>query len=256
MMAIPSHRAKRGPPARDRRDGYILVEVLATMTISALVLVGLVSVMSLVMRTSGRTGAASQEVEDRGRIVAALTREIEGIRPIRWAGQNPGFVFQGTDHGVVFARRIALPDGTADDRVVFLQGNQKQLIRKDVPLLPGYQGFVDLPTNGQPVLLQARYTIRFAYFARLDGGQEALVPAWTRTDQLPVAIRVSLVDDRGSPITATRIAVHVDAEPGCAAPGHGVCGLYKVAATDDGNTPATSKPVDAEDSLGWLRYAQ
>lgn len=256
MKPVPSHCVGSGPRERDRRDGYILVEVLATMTVSALVLVGLVSVMSLVTRVSGRTSTTSQEIEDQSRIVATLTREIEDILPIRWSGQNPGFVFQGTDHGIVFARQIALPDGAVDDRVVFLQSNGKQLIRKEVPLLPGYQGFNYLPLNGTPVLLQNHYTVRFAYFGRLDGRQEALLPAWTRSDQLPLAIRVSLVDERGSPIAATRIAVHVDAEPGCAAPGQGICGLYKVAANDGGKTPANSKPVDADDGLGWMRYAQ
>lgn len=243
--------------ALDHCEGYLLVEVLATMTISAMVLVGLVSVMHLVIHASQRTAIVSEKIEDSSAIISALARELESISSIRWAGANGGFVFQGTDHGVVFAREVDLPDGTADHRVVLLQGKGHQLTLSEMPLLPGYQSLSYLPHDDNPTLLQNKYTVRFAYFSRFDNGQEVLVPTWTRVDQLPVAVRISLVDDNGHFKAGTRVEIRVDAELGCAAPDQAVCGFFRPVTTNPGeDIPSNTKPVDANDDLGWMRYAK
>lgn len=233
-------------------DGFLLVEVLATMTISAFLLAALISVVALMLRASDRVGRSSQEIEDTSRVMASLSREIEQIAPLRWAGRDAAFVFAGNSQSIVFAREARAADGAIENQVVFLQGDGDRLFRKQAPLLPGAQALADIAAGNAQQILPARLTVRFAYFARLDTGQEALTNTWGNPALLPVAVRVSLLDRAGVLKSATRVQIRVDAEPGCAAPGKGLCSFVKKTGADE-EQDDTGKPIDPDDAAGWLR---
>jgi hypothetical protein len=241
---------------REANGGYLLVEVLATMTVSAFILAALLSIVSFTLRTSAHVSRQTQDIENASRVMASLVREIQAIAPLRWAGQNAGFVFQGREQGLVFAREVVAPDGAVDDRAVLLQGDGKQLFRSEASLLPAYRSAAEIAAGEKQALLDTDFQVRFAYFARLEDGQEALTNTWDNPALLPVAIRVSITDSKGALIGSSRVQIRVDAEPGCAAPTKALCNFAADRKTDDGQPPETETPVDADDSRGWERYAK
>lgn len=252
-------RIKHSCHARDRRpanEGYLLVEVLATMTISAFILAALFSAVSLTLHTAARVDRSGQSTENVSRVMAALSREIEEIAPLRWAGPNAGFVFEGAPDRLLFAREDRSSDEIDRERAVILQATGNQLLRSEAPLLPNYRTAADIAKAPAQDMLDGRFQVRFAFFSRLASGREALTDNWNNPALLPVAIRVSLSGNRGGPIASARVQVLVSAEPGCAAPARAACSLVVPATDGEDEQPEPGPKVDADDSLGWERYAQ
>jgi type II secretory pathway component PulJ len=243
--------------SRDRQGnaGFLLVETLATMAISAFTLVALLSVASLAMRASQRENSRSQEIESATRVMSSLAREIEQIAPVRWAGAGGAFVFNGSDRSLSFSREAGMPNGGIGHQAVFLRADGNHLYQSEATLLPGNRNFGELVASDPQDLLQGRLQVRFAYFSRLDNGDEALTDTWAEAGQLPAAVRVSLASGDGVVFAARRVQIFVDAEPGCAAPG-AACSLAKQLRSEDEPEPSAEKTVDADDQLGWERYAK
>lgn len=240
--------------ARSGAQGFLLVEALATMAISTFLLVAMASVVSLTLRASQRAERTSQDVEETSRTLAALMRDIEQVEPVRWAGAGAGFVFEGTADSLSFARKAPLPDGSFESRFVSFRRAGLDLIAQERVLPPTATGPGDLGLVSLQDVLQKRYRVQFAYFSRLDAGQEALTDSWDNDSLLPVAVRISLFDRDGAVRGSVRIPILVDAEPGCAAPGKALCNFVPIdAAAKNDRTPPASD-VDADDKLGWLRY--
>ncbi|MFB2553938.1 hypothetical protein [Ensifer soli] len=231
-----------------------MVEALATMTISAFLLVALASVVALVMRASYRSARLSETVEQSSRIVDALARDIGAAAPIRWAGG--GFVFTGSQTALTFARTLRQPDGASTIQLVSLAGKGNMTIETASGLPPDARGPTDITAEGQGIVFQQGRTIRFAYFSRLEDGREALTDTWTSPDAMPVAVRATVRDATGATLGTVRIPFRIDAEPGCAAPERGHCGLAPRVADDPGTEPVDQGPIDPDDALGWLRYGQ
>ena len=256
-MTVP---AQSRPPAdrghRAPNGGYLLVEVLATMTISAFILAALLSIVFFTIRASQRIDRQTQAVENVGRVMAALAREIQQAAPLRWGSQGSGFVFSGDAMSLMFARENLSADGAADDQAVILRNANGQLLLSETPLLPNYRSASELVAAPQQPVLDRRFQVRFAYFSRLGNGQEALTDKWTDALQMPVAVRVSMTDGTGRLVGSTRVALRVDAEPGCAAPTKLNCSFATNVESADDAQPAAESKVEADDQLGWGRYAQ
>lgn len=239
--------------ARSASGGFLLVEALATMAISAFLLVAMASVVSLMLRASERTQRTSQDIEETSRTLAMLMREIGQITPVRWAGPGAGFAFEGTSDRLSFARVMQMPDDYSEIRMVTLHSERGRLTQEERALTPTAGGLADLdPTLTQDVV-QQRFSIRFAYFSRLDTGQEALTDTWGDSFLLPLAVRVSLIDRDGSS-RSVRVPILVDAEPGCAAPDKAVCSFVRGKLPNEVLEPDEETPIDPDDKLGWLRY--
>jgi len=213
------------------RDGFMLVEVLATMTISALLLAALFSIASLTLRTSSRIERQSEAIEGRTRILAALSRDIERAIPVRWAGKDAGFIFSGSERTMAFAVENARRDGSVDVGAVLIDSARG--VTRRVGMIPPAATSFDALALGQPeVITGAEYSIAYAYYARLDDGHEALLDRWLDNRQFPVAIRLTLRSGDGVNSTM-RVALHANTEPGCGFPDKGQCGLRPVAASGD-----------------------
>ena len=201
----------------------MLVEVLATMTISALLLAALFSITSLTMRVSGRIEKQSQRIEERTRLLSALTREIERAVPMRWAGENPSFIFIGSERNLAFAAVSPSANGGTEIRAISID-SEGDIARRVAVVGPDARSFADLVMGAAEVMADKRYRLAFAYFARLPDGREALVQAWPNGTQFPVAVRLTVSSPEGG-VSSIRINFAVDAEPGCGFPGGGRCGL-------------------------------
>ena len=224
------------------------------MTISAFILVALVSTVSLVSRASDRTAKASQEIEHISRVIASLRRDVAQAEPVRWAGPDTGFVFSGSENEVTFARHRLLSVGARSYVVIRLESDSTGLYRRQTQLFPQSAGFAELALGDRQTLLKGQNGVRFAYFDRLASGQEALVDSWSDPTRMPVAIRVSLRGTAGE--RSTRIALSVQAEPGCAEADMSGCPLAEAGGSDTESAPEAVDRIDANDPLGWERYTQ
>ena len=218
------HRTRSSEIDRgDRRAGFLLVEVLATMTISALLLAALFSITSLTLRISGHVERQTAQIEDHTRLLAALTREIERAVPIRWAGRNATFIFSGNPRSLTFAAEFQTADNGSEVRAVFID-SATTVVRRVAVVGPAATSFDDIAIGQPESMSDNRLKVTFAYFARLPDGQEAMLQTWPDATQFPVGIRVTLsgADGRASSV---RVKLTVDAEPGCGFPDGGRCSL-------------------------------
>ncbi|TCP80122.1 hypothetical protein C8J31_11758 [Rhizobium sp. PP-CC-2G-626] len=253
--ASSSRPPRRGLPT----SGFLLVEALTAMAIGALLLVALGSLVSLVLRASDRTASTSQQIEETSRIFSTLIGRIETMTPQRWAGAGAGFVFEGTETALVFARFPKASEAGTGSRLVILTSDGPNLREEERSLPPNatdIKAVMDRET-ATTALLQQGYTVRFAYFSRLPNGKEALTDRWSGRRAMPVAIRIALADARGKLHGSVRVPIRVDAEPGCAAPGQGTCSLVPDdPSTPENASPAGAAPIDPDDGRGWERYVR
>jgi type II secretory pathway pseudopilin PulG len=217
------HAASTGVYRHDRQAGFLLVEVLATMTISALLLAALFSITSMTLRASARIERQTQQIEMRIRLLSALAREIQRAVPARWAGRNAGFIFMGDRQRVAFATELPSPGGATETVAVFIDG-AKAITRRVAIVDPAASSFAELAIGRPEPLSNGELRLAFAYFARLADGREALVETWPDARQYPVAVQVMLSDRAGERSTM-RVRLNVDAEPGCDFPDSGRCSL-------------------------------
>lgn len=238
--------------------GFLLVEALTAMAIGALLLVGLGSLASLVLRASDRTSHGAQEIEESARIFAALVDRLQTITPQRWAGPEAGFVFEGTETGLFFARFHDGPERSRTSRLVILSGDGLALRQEERPLPPDAQNVSAVPAltgEATTAILQRGFAVRFAYFSRLADGTEVLTDRWSGRSAMPVAVRATLTDAEGTSRGSVRVPVRVDAEPGCAATEAVPCSLRPRA--DPGSASGdTDTTIDPDDARGWERYGR
>ncbi len=215
---------------RRNRAGFLLVEALATLAISAAILAGLASVLGLLLRTADRVAVRVQDLETTGRTVAALRRDIQLMSRARWSGAaRRSFVFAGEPDRIMFARSMPQESGFRATTVVVIQrvdrGDGARLLRTEAALPPGAASLQALRFGPALELYDGPAVIRFAYFARAGtAGGEVLVDSWPTDTALPSAVRIGVVDPTtGALLASQRVPLLVEAEPGCAAPTIAFC---------------------------------
>ena len=212
------------------RCGFLLVEALATLAISAMILAGLASVVALVLRAGDRTAAGAEQLETSGRAFDAMVREIGLATRARWAGANRrAFVFQGGPDRILFSRirRAAGEPGSAI--VVTIQAapgaGSGRILRAEAPLLPGMNSPDELVFLPAQQLGDRGAEVAFTYVAPADGeAGEVALPFWSVPTALPSAVLVTLLQQPGGRVVSRlRVPLPLDAEPGCAAPEGAFC---------------------------------
>lgn len=236
-------------PVRDQRGGFLLVEVLAVLAISAAILAGLASLTRLLMTQADTLAARTERFESRERGLAALSRDIRALARIRWEGPNrERFVFAGTPDRLLFAQERP---GMGAPVAVLLQSaiehGRVRLLRAEAPLPPGLASFDDLRFGPVRVLMDApsgkgAERIRFAYVAgATERSPELILDAWPAEAPPPVAIRVGLADPATAEVmTSLRVPVLAEAEPVCAVAKTHWCSLTDIDAAED--TPGEAVP--------------
>jgi general secretion pathway protein J len=238
-------------PRHRGSSGYLLVETLATLAISAAVLAGLASALGLVLRTGDRAAARVEEMERSGRAVAAMARDIRHLARLRWSGAaRRSFVFSGEPDRILFARWTRDADGFPAAEVVVLQSLATdaggRLLKATAPLPTGAAILSDLRVGPAEEVYSGPSLIRLAYVARPEnGGAEILVDAWPSATALPVAVRIGILDPAtGRLASSVRVPVLVEAEPGCAAPKTAFCSRV------DPSKPSGEGGSSAEEARG------
>lgn len=199
------------------RDGFLLAEALVTLGLAGLVLAALASVLALVLAAGERTAARAEASEVASRLAAALQRDLGGALPVRWAGKDAPFVFDGGADRLLFAR-----DGggtvVAVQLTVEATDAGARLLRAEAPLLPAAASPAELDLAAREAFAGTA-PIAFRYAGpTVPGEPETLADTWPSGATMPTAV---LVDVGGA---TERIAIAVDAEATCASR-EGPCSL-------------------------------
>ena len=189
-----------------------MVEALATLALSAIVLVGLGSIIVTMVGTSERAALRSERIEARGRLHAALRRDLSRMLPVRWSEPDAGLVFTGDAASLVFA----VETGEGGLAIVTLAASGpddgRHLLRTEQDLPPNAGGPEALPGAAATEIYAGPDPIAFGYVAR-DAPRE-VSGDWTSTETLPLALLVHVGDEADREVW--RVPLLIDAEPGCA----------------------------------------
>lgn len=216
------------------QDGFLLVEALSTLVLSGLILAGLAAVLALMARAGDRATARAEGVEVSVGLLDALQRDLSRIARARWSGTDAGFVFDGAPDRILFARDAADPTQT---RLVVLQSepDERRLWRAEAVLPPHALGVADVALSPAQEIYSGATAITFRYAgSTVPGGPEEVFEAWPTAMALPSAVLVGAHDAAGAVTFEDRIALRVDAEPGCAATADAFCTQRVPEEEDDG----------------------
>ncbi len=205
-------------------DGFLLAETLITFALSALVMVGLVASTAVLMRATDRSVASVGSADDLGRTLAALDRDVSGLKRARWNGEEPqGFVFRGGPNSLFFSQEAPVPGGGRDLRVVSLREIAGEygtaLMRADAHLSARAAGWSDLRFGPGRVVPTGPARLRFHYLAEAgpDGRVPAPVDAWPSGPTLPAFVIVEAVEPGSTRLLVrSRIGIRADGDVGCA----------------------------------------
>jgi len=212
-MSRLSHRNPRDG------DGFALVEAIAVLALSALVLLALLTAIDLVTRNSA---AASRRISDTEAMVnglAALKRDIEATQYfVLGADASDGVLFVGGPHSMGLVVAGTDSDSTVGESLVWIEaqaeGDQNTLIRSSAPLLVNTTGFAGAQLQNPVRLLSGPWTYRFAY-ADDRAGFLFWQNTWTASQFLPAAVRLEVLGAGGAPVVpAFVVRVRVDAGAG------------------------------------------
>jgi type II secretory pathway component PulJ len=221
--------ARGTPSGRDRDGGFLLLEALTTLALSALVIAGLLALGGGLSRAVDRAAARLEGAEAGRRSVAAMAQEIAGLARRRFAGEGDRFVFQGEPDRIAFVLDVVQVNGLAAPVAVAYQATaERELLRAEGALPIGASAFADADLSRPRRLEIGGELVRFAYVERLEDGGEIVTDSWNKPSALPRAVRVDRVDPAtGAVLASRRVALVSETEPGCAAPGVAFCSTAK-----------------------------
>ncbi len=211
----------------DRQAGFALVESIAVLALSGLVLLTLIIASDLVSRNSAAAARSANTIEMLATGLAAVRRDLEGARFIR-IGANPkdAVLFSGAAQSVALA---VADDGTGaheGEGLVLIETRASEgrnaLVRSSAALIPGTKGFGGAKFANDAVLLSGPWTYRFSYNDPL-AGTDGWSGAWTATDHMPAAIRLEVLNDSGGQaLPPLVVRLRIDSG-GCAEPARVDC---------------------------------
>lgn len=235
--------------SRDRRGGFLLVEALATLALSALVLAGAAALVGLLLRAADRTALSMERIETTDRAMEALARDIrEAVRLPRPSGSGGGasMAFLGGAAQIMLVHERRGENGLALPVAVYWRSEatdagRGRLIRSQAPILPG-RPLPDPESGEREVVDTGEAVIRFAYFGPdPNGAGEVLTDEWTTAEALPTAVRIGAADPGSLAVgRSIRVGFPTTAEIGCANPVSGYCSL----------TPNRRPPEDPANPAG------
>jgi len=206
--------------SHDRQAGFALVESIAVLALSALVLLTLVITSDLVSRNSNATARTANALETVAVGFKAVRRDLEGVRFIRIGtfAKDP-ILFSGAPQAVAL---VVADDGSGKsegESLVLIEARYANgigtLIRSSAQLQPGAKGFGGLHFANQAVLLSGPWRYKLAY-GEMEEGSLKWREAWTAPERLPAAIRLEVTGNSGDQVVPPLVVrLHIDSG-GCA----------------------------------------
>lgn len=220
----------RPQASRINEGGFTLLEVLAAVVLSALILVSLNMAMSAVGKGVDHTRHSIGEQTELASAIDIFNRDVARIAKIRRGspGQEfSGYVFEGGAGEVIYPLReeegLAAPGLYLVRLRVAGDEGRRQLLRERARLRLGQLD--SSPQWRDPVvLISGNFDIAFAYRAQRAGLRD-WAGSWQATERMPEQIRLAITSrDSGRlrvPVVVQSLAI--DMEIDCAAGGKPPC---------------------------------
>lgn len=200
--------------------GFTLIEIVVAMTLMVGVLAALASVTAQWLPNWNRGFAHVQRAELLARGLERLVADLSAAELVSANGKTRQPLFDGGELSVRFVRPAIGPNtrpGLEFVSIAMTAGKEgAALVRTRAPftLLPRNAGIADVTNFSDPVVLMRQsYRVVFAY----AGPDRIWRNTWRNADELPAAVRVTVLDAA----TETRLAVstaaivHVSAPAEC-----------------------------------------
>ena len=205
---------------RHRDAGFALVESIAVLALSALVLLGLLIASSLITRNSAAAARRVNSVETLATGLEALRRDLAGARFARGgAGEDAPLLFEGRPNAVGFVTGESEVTGARSDTMIWIgaQGGAAagSLVRSSARLSPQMTSFAEGQFSNPVLVLAGPWSYRFSYAEFGPAGPEWRA-AWSGQKKLPGAVRLEVLNRAGRPtLPPVVIALRIDAEAKC-----------------------------------------
>jgi hypothetical protein len=238
MPSIPS-----GPdPSRKRasaESGFSLVEVLAALVVTLLLVVALTPFVGQMLATWARGTETTRAVELLTRGVGLLRHDLR--RAIVWTGYGKSedlMLFRGNEAAMSFPAATGLGPGRDGVEMISItvdaSRDGRALVRRRAPLVGStYASFRD-----PVVLFSGPFRYVFRYFPREGPG----VPVWANVHEVPARVELTIADERGPIFTAPlELPLFASLSAAC------------LASNNLPGCPTSAPAEDDQDPEGWMK---
>ena len=236
---------------RQSEAGFLLVDMLATLTISAFVLIGLTAIGAVLLRTADRSVARIAATDDLGRTLISLAQSIRSVERARFAGVEPqSFLFNGDSRRLMFALPDQTPGKPPITHVVALRSEADgRLLRADAVLPASAGALGDLQFSAPHLTYAGPVRIRFGYAGpRAAVGPAPRLSVWPVGPTMPASVSIEAVDPATDHVIASvQVSLVANAEAGCL--NGGFCGRGDMPLK---SSPASSGPAATAPTVGQL----
>jgi hypothetical protein len=237
----------------ERRNGFTLIEALAMLAITSVIMVGMTALIHDVARNFDRGTRGATNGEHLLLAVERLAQDFGSARFVVWNSKNgPSVAFTTEPAGddspakVVFVGSAGVMSGPQGDEVITLtieqDDNVTRLVRRGAPWLGSRMRVEDAVPGDPVVLIEGKVDIGFL-FARIGpNGALEWSESWMGATALPRFVRL-LLRDRASGrdlLGESDFVVRADAPAACGGPDVNSGCLY--AALSDAN-PTSANAV-------------
>jgi type II secretory pathway component PulJ len=202
-----------------RRRGFLLLELVVGLTITALIVATAIGALRLLSRGWVERGQPLAAAAETGRLLGLMGETIARAVPLRLSLEDrPILAFDGT---ATRLRLVVVPavergDGRlelAELRLVTSETGATRLVWRTLPLGDGAVDLARLDAVPAQPLVTLPTAARFAYLPPTDAGSRLWRPIWQAEATLPAAVRL---EADGAPLLLTELRA---AAGGCAGDG-------------------------------------
>lgn len=207
----------RGPRVRSD-SGFALVESIAVLALTALVLLTLLIATDLVSRNSAAAMRSANTVETLATGLAAVRRDLEDARFLRLGPQpDDPVLFSGSPQAVAL---VVGNDGAGGGESLVLiearyEGGIGSLVRSSAGWQPGTTGFGSAAFANHVLLMSGPWQYRFSY-ADPAARAERWRSVWSQAARLPAAVRLEVIGANSQPAVTPLVAQLKIDSGGCA----------------------------------------
>jgi prepilin-type N-terminal cleavage/methylation domain-containing protein len=214
-----SHSVRHGeapnPPARSddpsRNAGFSLVEVMAALVATCLLMMGLTPFINQLLYTWARGSTIGVIVDMTSRGMGQLRKDLRHAVPLV---ARPGVVaFRGDELHFEFPAATGL--GTGRDGVEMIAISAEQLEGKELAMVRRRSGDVTTESGAEfkdpVVLFSGNFQYMFRYIAQ-DGTRQS---TWSDRPDLPVRVEVEILDGRDPVLPAFELPLYADISVVC-----------------------------------------
>lgn len=204
--------------ARDQAGGFALIQAIATLGLSALLVLLMVTMGGLVARNSQITMQQSQDVETLASALSVVRRDIEaGLLMKRGPATDAEVFFVGKSDRMAMAVRDRSSQGDAVIFIAARNGGQRGALLRNKQPMPSNQQFSISTLPAQPwTLITGPWHFAFAY---AEGGKAGLSwhKDWQARGHIPTAVRVDVspTEPLHRRIPSLIVPIRVDELPPC-----------------------------------------